>query len=72
MMVSAQLLAQVRPLHFHHHTPSIPELGGVDLSQAGAAQGLLLERGEELADPGAKLGFYCRGGRKHARISWLK
>ena len=55
--VLRQLLAQIRTLNLDHHVASVPQHGGVNLAEAGAAKRLLLERLEELADTRAQLLF---------------
>src|SRR5688572_9696905 len=50
-----ELLAHVGTLHLYDDAPAVAQERRVNLAEAGAAQRLLLERFEQLADAGAQL-----------------
>ena len=53
--VVGEQVPDVRPLHLHDDRPSVAQLGGMHLSQAGRAERLPLEHREQLAQATAEL-----------------
>ena len=55
--ISADLLGNAGPLHFHRHHPAVSQRGPVHLSQRGCGNRTLFEHGEGFRQPHAELLF---------------